>query len=260
MLYSEEKIMTALGEYRDTVRIIIDDVTASTNDKGKAIALCGEKKNTLILALRQDKGKGRLGRSFFSPEGGIYMSLVIPETGLDAEEIPLITPAAAVAVCRAIEKLTPVRPRIKWVNDIFCYDGKAAGILTETVFTGEVFFPVVGIGINLLPPEGGFPEELKGIAASVYREEDVLPEDIMSLLVGETVRELLDLIKVIGIRGFSDEYRRRSFVIGKEVRVIKNGESREAQVLDIDENCRLGVKYRDGSEEYLFGGEISLRF
>lgn len=260
MLYSEEKIKAALGDHRDTVKIIIDDVTASTNDKGKAIAATGESKNTLILAYRQHKGKGRMGRSFFSPEGGIYMSLVIPKTGLDPEDIPLITPAAAVAVCRAIESLTPAEPKIKWVNDIFCNGGKAAGILTETVFSSEDFFSVVGIGINLIPPKGGFPAELNGIASSVYGKGEEIPQDIMSILAGTVTRELLDLTVTIPERGFSEEYRRRSFVIGKDARVIKNGIPTEAHIVDIDKNCRLGVIYRDGNEEYLLCGEISLSF
>ncbi|MBR6558325.1 MAG: biotin--[Clostridia bacterium] len=260
MLYSIEKIKTALGCYRDAVKIIIEDLVPSTNDMGKEIALSERKENTLILAYRQDKGKGRMGRNFFSPEGGIYMSLVISETGLSPEEIPLITPAAAVAVCRAIEELTPAKTKIKWVNDIFVDGGKACGILTESVFSGDSFFSVVGIGINLLPQAGGFPDELRGIASSVYSENQAPAKNIMNQLVGTIVRELLDQIKLVPSRDFSEEYRRRSFVIGKDVKVIQNGISRDAHVVSIDDDCRLGVKYQDGREEFLFGGEISLRF
>lgn len=131
----------------------------STNRAAKEAAFSGEAGHgALILARRQKSGRGRRGRSFYSPENaGLYMSIVLrPDRTL--KEGLLITTAAATAVCRAVKKICGIDLGIKWVNDLYFHNKKVCGILTEAVTdfeSGNIEFAVVGIGLNLYMPEDG---------------------------------------------------------------------------------------------------------
>ena len=141
------------------------DSVGSTNDIAKDLGKSGTKQ-ALIIASEQTKGRGRRGRSFFSPNGsGIYMSILLrPEHSSDI--IPLLTTASAVAVSKAIKSVTNINTSIKWINDLYINFKKVCGILCEASFTSDnkLDFIIVGIGININEPNGGFPEELSNIA------------------------------------------------------------------------------------------------
>ncbi|MBO4422670.1 MAG: biotin--[acetyl-CoA-carboxylase] ligase, partial [Clostridia bacterium] len=124
----------------------------STNDTAKQYAREGREEGTVVIAGAQTGGRGRLGRSFFSPEGGVYMSLILRPA---FDDYTIITPAAAAAVCRALERLG-FGCRIKWVNDIYLSDKKVCGILTEADVAAG--WAVLGIGINTVCPGDGAPE------------------------------------------------------------------------------------------------------
>ena len=170
----------------EKIKIDIRDCVGSTNDEVKALAIKGEQEGYLLISRSQTKGKGRLGRSFFSPDStGIYMSLLL-RPKCKAEETTLITTAAAVAVCRSLEK-AGVNPQIKWVNDIFVNDKKVCGILAEAGFNAGTPCPdyvVLGVGINMYPPESDFPEDLKQIAGAVL--SDVI-QDCCNKFIAEFV-------------------------------------------------------------------------
>ena len=124
----------------------------STNSYLKEMAAKGAQEGTIIIANRQSAGRGRLGRSFFSPEEkGIYMSILLrPDISL--ERAVLITSMAAVAVAEAIEQVSGIQTKIKWVNDIFLNKKKVCGILTEAGIdaeTGTLEYAVLGIGVNV---------------------------------------------------------------------------------------------------------------
>ena len=127
----------------------------------------------MLVAESQTAGRGRLGRSFHSPVGtGLYMSILLRPT-FSAERALFITTAAAVAVCRAIEQETGLKPQIKWVNDIYLHEKKICGILTESSINFEtkgLKWAVLGIGLNLSEPEGGFPEEIRSVAGALFAE------------------------------------------------------------------------------------------
>jgi BirA family biotin operon repressor/biotin-[acetyl-CoA-carboxylase] ligase len=232
----------------------------STNNVAKEMAGNGAGHGTTIIALHQEKGRGRLGRSFHTPEGqGIYMSIILrPDT--DISRSMLITTAASVAVCRALKTVAGADPGIKWVNDIIIGGKKVCGILTEAIADPGSTDPdaiIVGIGINLSTE--GFPEELQEIAGAV--EGDFSP----GRLAAEIIMELLSLTEKLDIPDFIDEYRSLSLVIGKTVKVHKGGYSGTstgvpARVLDISNDGGLQVIYTDGSRETLSSGEISIRF
>ena len=142
----------------------------STNDLLRQRAQEGAPEGTVLLALSQSAGRGRSGREFFSPpDTGLYFSVLLrPEPGRNAQSI---TTMAAAAMCRTLETMGADRPGIKWVNDLFVRGRKVCGILTEGAFSleeGRLQYAVLGVGLNLYAPAGGFPEPLADIAGPAF--------------------------------------------------------------------------------------------
>ncbi len=120
----------------------------STNSYAKGLISPSGGKPRVIIALEQTEGRGRLNKSFFSPRGGLYMSVLLyPDYSLELAQ--RLTPAAAVSVCEAIEAHTVHKPRIKWVNDVMIDGKKVCGILTEAVCCENKNAVIIGIGVNL---------------------------------------------------------------------------------------------------------------
>ena len=248
---SPEGIRAELPECLCDMDIHVLEETGSTNNECKALVAAGCSGYTLVVAKRQTAGKGRLGRSFYSPEGSIYMSLAFP-VNMDISDAVKLTTAASVAVVKAIEGLTSHRPLIKWVNDVYLDGKKICGILTEGVTdmeSGSVGHMVIGIGLNC--GSGEFPEELRDIAASMDRQGAGRCAIIAAIL-----RELTACIE--GAE-FMDFYRSRSFVLGKEINCIKNGTVTPAVAIAIDDSGALVVRTDDGAQQVLNTGEISVR-
>lgn len=224
----------------------------STNNECKRFLANSKQGVFLITADNQTAGRGRQGKSFYSPAGtGIYFSLVVrPKTAL--QNAVTATTAASVAVCRAIEKLTELKPKIKWVNDVYLNGKKVCGILTEasTNFeTGAVDSVIIGIGINISTIS--FPEDVEGAGS--------LDVDInRSALVAQTVNELLDIISS-DCSGFIDYYRKHSMVIGEKIRFIKNSKEEFATAVAIDEHGGLEIELENGERTTLRSGEITVR-
>lgn len=250
---NKEDIFKKLSSFGMELRIF--DILESTNKTAKELSF--EKEQALVITKEQTGGRGRLGRSFYSPKGGAYFSLLLrPE--LSPEKSLNITTAAAVAVCRAIEKLSKKNPQIKWVNDIFIDGKKVCGILCESAFSHEgakMDYAVLGVGANLFPPEHGFPEDIKHTADSIFEKPS---EELYFDFIFQTVNEFFKMYKSLEKADFWKEYKDRSFLIGKEISFIKNGENKTATVLDIDQSFGLVVKYKDGSVETLTTGEVTI--
>lgn len=161
----------------------------STNAEALRRAVDGAPEGTVIVAEEQTAGRGRRGRSFFSPAGtGIYLSILV-RPALAAERAHLLTCSAAVAVAEAIEACAGVDASIKWVNDVYCRGKKVAGILTEGSFDlegGVLQHAVVGIGVNVRPPHAGFPAEIAERVGAVLPASDAtLPADNATLPAGD---------------------------------------------------------------------------
>jgi BirA family biotin operon repressor/biotin-[acetyl-CoA-carboxylase] ligase len=177
---------------------------------------------------------------------------------MQAFEATRITTAAAVAVCRAIEDLSSVKPEIKWVNDVFVNGKKVCGILTEASFSmesGTMEYVIPGIGINVYEPEGGFPPELQNIAGAIFTTRE---RDLRSRLTASFLGHFYDIASSLD-GGYIDEYRSRSFLIGKRITVIRGQNRTPALALDVDDSCHLVVRYDDGTVEALSSGEVSVR-
>ncbi|MBO5279215.1 MAG: biotin--[acetyl-CoA-carboxylase] ligase [Lachnospiraceae bacterium] len=232
----------------------------STNALVREKAASGACEGYTVIANMQTKGKGRIGRSFFSPsDTGIYMSLLLRPLNYSPQQAVKITTMAAVAACEAIEAVSNEKAQIKWVNDIYIRGKKVSGILTEASFgleNGFLDYAVLGIGINVYPPKDGFPKELQGIAGAVFRESH---NDGKNHLAAEFLNHFMAYYVEREKADYVDKYRSRSLVIGKEIQVLFSDCQKKATALDIDKDCRLIVKYEDGNIESLSSGEISVR-
>ena len=272
MLEKESILKGLKTEYKD-VDIYIHDVIDSTNTEAKRLATNCATHGTSIFAEAQTQGKGRLGRSFFSPnQTGIYMTILL-EAKKDMAQTVLITTAASVAVARAIKSICKVECQIKWVNDIYINDKKICGILAEAVNdanTGMISHIALGIGINMFAPKEGFPEDLKNKAGALCtdnQDDDIDISYTRDALAAELINQVLDIYEHIETREFIQEYKERSMILGKDVDVVKhyqadidNATKVKAKVKNIDDDGGLVVVYEDGITETLNTGEISIRW
>ncbi|MBQ6892909.1 MAG: biotin--[Clostridia bacterium] len=227
----------------------------STNDIVKDLAKGGAPEWTVAVADAQTCGRGRMGRSFMSPKGtGLYMSILL-RPRLGADKSLLITTAAACAVAKTVEKHTGKAARIKWVNDIFLGEKKVCGILTEGQVSGDKLeYAVLGIGINLEAPKGGFGE-LEGIATSMFNGESYDKAAIIS----DILERFAAYYENLEEKPHFNDYTSRDMLRGKTVKVTSAGEVLyEATVCGIDENFALVID-RDEKKESLQSGEVSIK-
>ena len=243
---------------REWAEVRVFEQVDSTNEVLKRKAAEGPAEGLVAAAMSQTKGKGRFSRGFYSPEGaGVYFSIYL-KPSFSLENAGLITTAAAVAACRAIDALSGKKTQIKWVNDVYLDGKKIVGILTEASFNAEnaeLEYAVLGIGIDLYRPPEGFPEEA-GEAGAVF---DAVQEDMRNRMIAEVLNRFRPIYENLESRAFIGEYRERCFVPGREVLVIRGGKKTPALALEVDDHCRLKVRYEDGREELLNSGEVSLK-
>jgi BirA family biotin operon repressor/biotin-[acetyl-CoA-carboxylase] ligase len=255
-MISEKILINKLRGAACGYKVSVFDTVTSTNTLLREMAKDGADDGTVIIAGHQTAGRGRMGRRFYSPsDTGIYISVLLhPDT--DIKNAIYITTHAAVSACMAIEKTTDRIPQIKWVNDIFIDGKKVCGILTEAVFdSGKIKYAVMGIGFNVYPPDGGFPNEISDIAGAICSDkQDRLREEIAA----EFLNRFSECHEIADI---SREYKKRSAVIGKTVDIINTatGDSYRADVEDIDDECRLVIKDSFGNRKALSSGEIRIK-
>lgn len=237
----------------DKYGFLLLDSVDSTNTLAKKLAGDGADKPLVIISDQQSAGRGRLGRSFYSPKSdGLYMSVLIdPEK--EKIEIPTITHFVATAVANAIEELCDgVKVGIKWVNDLLIDGKKVCGILCESGRSGDgVDFTVIGIGVNL--SERDFPDDIRNIAGSVY---SCTGQMIDRVCLAANIIKNLDKYEP----DFMDNYRQRSVVIGKRVKVISYDDTYFAKAMSISDDGSLNVEDENGEKKELCFGEISLCF
>lgn len=222
------------------------DIVDSTNEFAKAL-IGKTPPGTVVRARQQTHGRGRYGKAWYSPEPGLWMSVV-----LEPAELGLITIAAGVAVCEALHACG-VSPSIKWPNDILLNNRKIGGILTEIVD----HHVIVGIGLNLNIQS--FPAELTDVASSVYLEtgqridrETMFDhvcaqlERCYAMLTNSQIDELLSL------------WRSRAVFLGHDVIIEQGDRIMTCTARDISETGALVVNFSDGRTEYVAGGTCRL--
>ncbi len=254
---SEQSIVPNLRTKALGRKIDVFKTVDSTNNFAKSLAQLGAVHGTTVISETQTHGKGRMGRSFYAPLGmGIYMSIVLrPE--LSGEHSLLITSCAAVAVAEAIENVSGLECKIKWVNDIYAGNKKLCGILTEAsvnVEQGGLEYAIVGIGVNV--QNVSFPKAIADTATSIKMETNAPVS--RSVLAAEILNCLEERLATVKEKSFMDEYRRRSNVIGRRIEVIHNDVSEIMDCTGIDEIGRLLVRTASGEEKALMSGTVRL--
>lgn len=261
-ILSSKVIKNNMLKYADKFNFIIHKTVASTNIIARELAINGAESGTVVIAEEQTSGYGRNGKSFFSPYGtGIYMSIIL---NLKKEKkifnSSFITTAAAMAVSKSIEEISNENTQIKWVNDVFMNGKKVCGILTEGAFSfedGKLDYAVIGIGVNVNFPKDGFPKELNNIAASINSKNNAnsnTKSDIRNILVAKILENLYDYY--FNDVNFYEEYKKRSFLIGKKVSININNKEHIVKVLDIDKTFALVAEFQDGKIDKIVSGSI----
>ncbi len=249
-------------------------------DSSGALTEAGKKYHKAIfIAEKQTAGRGRLGRTFVSPEKcGIYFSVIYAPRGGITDPAKL-TACSAVAVCRALNKIFgkyDFKPEIKWINDIFAGGKKICGIGTEGIAnfeTGLIESAIIGIGVNVKKNPEIEGTDLGKIAGSIEEtlwetNKESLPQLNRSQIVAEIIGQVFTIFEEDSKSTASHakiikEYKEASFLIGKQLTVFPligdQESSYKATATDIDENAGLIVTLKDGTTRILHSGEVSLK-
>ena len=230
----------------------------STNALLREQAEGGAPEGTVLVSGSQSKGRGRLGRSFFSPaDTGVYLSILLRPDYETPSRAAALTTLAALAACQAVTDIAGHQAKIKWVNDVFLKGKKVAGILTEAALSmesGAVDYIVLGVGFNLYAPKEGFPPELAGVAGAIL---DTPRDNGKNALTAAFLNRFWALYQAP--EGYEQEYKRHCMVLGREVLIITAQAERPAKAVDLDGQCGLIVEYPDGTRQTLKAGEVRIR-
>lgn len=269
--FSSKNILNSISKINPELALIIQDKciffeqTDSTNTQAKQL-LSKDKSNlngTILVANSQTAGRGRLGRSFFSPQDtGIYLSVIFSTTQDSYEnDATLITPKTAVAVCNTIEKFSNNKCQIKWVNDIFIQKKKVCGILTEgNLNTSKkiIDYAIIGIGINIQPSKKELPQELINIVGNAELFDLDKNEFVATL-----ISNLFEVLKKENDKSVMNEYKNRSLVLNKIVTVVSPNGQFEAKIIDITDKGHLIIQRTQNNPQNLteevFTGEVSIK-
>jgi len=230
------------------------DYLSSTMDLAMQLGIQTAPHGTLVLAESQTSGRGRLGRSWFSPKyKGIYFSLILrPKISPSAS--PMLTLLAAVSICEAIKKVAGLDAQIKWPNDVFCGNKKIAGILTEmNAEVDKVNFVVIGIGLNV-------NNDKKSLVAQATSLKEQAGQSISRiLLLQELLRRIENnyfLLEDRGGQGIIDKWRSFSLTLGRRVKVYCQDKHVEGQAVDIDQDGALLIRKDSGLTQKVFSGDV----
>ena len=254
--------LSYLKRLLSSYQIHLFDSIDSTNRYAKMLASESPDVKHLVISTHQTEGRGRLGRGFYSPQGGLYLSIVHPAT-FSMRDAMFITSASSVAVYEALLKHCHKRCWIKWVNDLYLDSKKDCGILTEGVIgieSNRLSAVVVGIGINLYTSRDAFFDELIEIATSLFDGEKEVPSDFDANALIATIATLLDQkLNALPDHGFLEVYRERSMILSKQVWVQQGKDRYLAWARQIDDEAHLVVESEERGREVLSSAEISIR-
>ena len=235
-------------------KVVYCETVSSTMDAVFEMGLKGEPEGTVVCTENQTKGRGRLGRSWFSPKGkGICMSVLLrPQSSpMDVARLTILT---AVAVSEAIKKKTDLAVSIKWPNDLLIRQKKVGGILTElNAEADRVKFVVIGIGLNVNSLKSQLPS-----GATSLRSETKRPLS-RAVLVREILQEMERWYLRIQKEGFApvaEKWRESSATLHKRIKVVDPGGEVEGEALDIDEDGGLLVRDDSGLVIKKMAGDV----
>lgn len=258
--YLDQKAILKYYHGQEKLMIELHETISSTNDRAKSLAEIGAPEWTVVLSEMQSLGRGRLGKSFYSPKGsGIYLSVIL-RPKLAVEEATLLTLLGASVVCEVIEETLALKSQIKWVNDIFIEGKKVSGILTEGSLSLEsriLDYLVLGIGINITLDQN-LPSELKTIVGSLFGEKTP-PDDFRNYFIGTLLTKLSQHYLVFEKGEFIKYYREHLMILDQWVDLHQGKLVEEVKVLELDDKGALIVETKEGLKKKVTSGEVSLR-
>ena len=258
---SRTEILDNLNTKTIGKEIYIFNEVMSTNTVGKFLSENGVENGTVILSEKQSGAKGRLGKHWESPLGGIWLSLIV-KPKVDHSKIPMITLATGVAVVKTLERIGIENAEIKWPNDVMINGKKVCGILTEAITKfNTIDSVIIGVGIDANFNVDVLPEELREGTTTLGRELDQKVNE------NEVIKCFLEEFEKIGIlfeegefEKILKEWRRYSYSIGKIVEVREPfSKTYDAYVLGISREGALVVEKIDGTLEKVISGECRLK-
>jgi len=231
----------------------------STNDIAKELAVRGAREGTVIVAETQTSGRGRLKREWISPEGGLWLSVLLrPKT--EPKHAPKLTLMTSVAVAKTICKLFPLKAEIKWPNDVLVNHKKVCGILTEAKTRREALvFVIVGIGINANFNVNALPVSLRDSSTTLKEElkKEIERESLLRTLLEET-ESYYDMFTEEKFDNILQEWRNSASFLGSYVEIVSHTEKIKGWAMDIDRNGALMVKLKDRTMRRVLSGDITI--
>lgn len=232
----------------------------STNEAARRLAESGAPEGTIVITDRQTRGRGRLGRSWHSPPGMALFFSIILRPRIPFDRAPGLSLVSALSICRVVEKIAGVEPKIKWPNDCLIDNRKLAGILIEiSAELDNIDYAVMGVGININNRKRDFPMSLrsKAISLAIATGKDYNRVEILKEFLYEFEKDYQNFTRY-GLRSMGPTLVERSSVLGKEI-TVKFGKQRiTGTVIGFDENGALRLKNKEGVK-IISAGEVSLR-
>jgi len=223
--------------------------TSSTMNIAKELVKGGAKEKAIVIAESQTCGRGRLGREWLSPEGGIYVTLIL-RPKISPIYAPRINLMASIAVARVIRSRYGLKADLKWPNDVLIRGKKVCGVLAEMETETDVInFVNLGIGINANTPISQYAR----IATSLKEE---LGKEISRKEFLNSVLKEIDEQQILLTKGdLLEEWKSLSVTLGRDVRIMTLGKEIVGRAIDIDTNGALILKSEDGSLNSAIAGD-----
>ncbi len=228
----------------------------STNTLAMEMAIDGAEHAEVVLATEQLAGKGRSGRSWSSPYGGLYLSIILRPT-LSMDELASLSPWSALALAKAIRKVCRLDPKVSWPNDVMILDKKVAGILLESSFSGGLLeYCVIGMGINSNLKIENLPSEVRDLSTTLLEQtkKPVDNEKLLNVLLVEFKQMYATLVNGES-QALKEELANICSTLGRRVKVQTSSGTMKAKAVDITNLGELVVEDDNGAKHTITTGE-----
>ncbi|WP_078432804.1 biotin--[acetyl-CoA-carboxylase] ligase [Metabacillus halosaccharovorans] len=258
---SDNEIKIGLKTMKMGHHVHFEETVSSTQKIAQTLANEGAEEGTIVVAERQTNGRGRMARQWYSPSGtGIWMSLII-RPNIAVQAAPQLTLLTAVAIVQAIEEITPLKPDIKWPNDILINGKKLVGILTELQAEADrVHSIIIGTGINVNQSISDFPEELHHVATSIHLETDKQWD--RAQLIQEILLKFENLYSLYLAQGFRPIkllWEGYAVSLQKPITARTINGTVEGKAIGINDAGVLLIQTSDGSVKQIYSADIELQ-
>lgn len=233
----------------------------STNKRAKELAMYGAPEGTVVIAETQKEGRGRLGREWLSPNGGLYFSVIL-RPKLRPKATSKLTFVAGLAVAKVLDEMFDLKVETKWPNDVLVNRRKICGIISEMNTTDEtVNFVVVGVGVNVnFDVTKVFPKQLRKTATSLENEigQKIQLEELFKMLL-EQVENIYGIFLEEGFDSILEKWKSYASFLARRVEVTTLTEKMNGVASDIDHEGALVLKMEDGTIRQVLAGDVSLQ-